>query len=137
MSEQTSPQTRHDLELHIVAKAWKDEAFKQELLSNSKAVYEREIGQKLPENFKIQVMEETSDTLYLSLPIRPQNSQELSDEALEAVAGGGILGSIAGGIVGDKVGDIVGKAINKNDTGVGSTIGSTIGSIAGGFLPGP
>ncbi|WP_414581506.1 NHLP leader peptide family RiPP precursor [Scytonema sp. PCC 10023] len=89
MSNQTSqPQSRHEFESNLIAKAWKDEAFKQELIENTKAVYERELGQQLPENLKIRVMEETSDTLYLTLPKTPQVSEELSEEALEAVAGG-------------------------------------------------
>lgn len=46
------------------------------------------MGQQLPENLTIRVLEETSDTLYLALPKSPQVTEELSDKALEAVAGG-------------------------------------------------
>lgn len=89
MSEQTAqPQSRQELESKLIAKAWQDEAFKQELISNPKAVYARELGKQLPENITIRVMEETPDTIYLALPTSPQVSEELSDEALEAVAGG-------------------------------------------------
>ena len=84
---------RQELEAELIAKAWKDEAFKQELISNPKAVYARAIGQELPKHIKIQVMEETSDTVYLVLPKNPEVSEELSDEALEAVAGGGYVAS--------------------------------------------
>jgi hypothetical protein len=41
---------RQELEAELIAKAWKDEAFKQELISNPKAVYAREIGQELPKH---------------------------------------------------------------------------------------
>lgn len=85
----TANKGRREFESELIAKAWKDEAFKQELISNPKAVYVRELGEQLPENLKIKVMEETSDTLYLALPRSPQVTEELSDEALEAVAGGG------------------------------------------------
>ena len=88
MSETHKPQSRQEFESKLIAKAWQNEAFKQELISNPKAVYERELGQQLPENLQIRVMEETSDTLYLTLPKTPQVSEELSEEALEAVAGG-------------------------------------------------
>lgn len=84
----TAKKGRREFESELIAKVWKDEAFKQELISNSKAVYARELGQQLPENLTIRVMEETSDTIYLALPTSPQVSEELSDEALEAVAGG-------------------------------------------------
>lgn len=98
MFEQTSqPQSRQEFESHLIAKAWKDEAFKQELISNPKAVYARELGQQIPDSLEIQVLEETPATLYLILPRNPtsaQVSEELSDEALEAVAGGLIVSVI-------------------------------------------
>ncbi|MEM7594391.1 MAG: NHLP leader peptide family natural product precursor, partial [Cyanobacteria bacterium P01_A01_bin.83] len=37
-------QTRRDIEARMIAKAWKDEAYKQELLANPKAVFEQEFG---------------------------------------------------------------------------------------------
>ncbi|MEH2072561.1 MAG: NHLP leader peptide family RiPP precursor [Nostoc sp.] len=80
---------RREIESDLIARAWKDEAFKQELIRNPKAVFARESGQKIPENIEIKVVEETGNTLYLVLPKSPQVSEELSDEALEAVAGGG------------------------------------------------
>ena len=80
--------TRREFETELIAKAWKDAGFKQELLSNPQAVYARELGQQIPEHIQIQVLEEDSNTLYLVLPRSPQVSEELSNEALEAVAGG-------------------------------------------------
>ena len=91
---------RRELESELIAKAWKDEAFKQELINNPKAVYTRELGQQLPENLIIRVVEETADTIYLALPRSPQVSEELSDEALEAVAGGNWHFVTSGVIVG-------------------------------------
>ncbi|MFN6487494.1 MULTISPECIES: NHLP leader peptide family RiPP precursor [unclassified Nostoc] len=84
----TANKGRREIESQLIAKAWKDETFKQELISNPKAVFARELGQELPENLKVKVLEETADTIYLALPRSPQVSEELSDEALEAVAGG-------------------------------------------------
>jgi hypothetical protein len=91
---------RREIESQLIAKAWKDETFKQELISNPKAVFARELGQELPENLKIKVLEETADTIYLALPRSPQVSEELSDEALEAVAGGNWHFVTSGVIVG-------------------------------------
>ena len=103
MTEQTFPRTRQDIEAHMIAQAWKDEAYKQELLSNSKAVIEREFGVQLPAVVNVHVMEEDSTNLYLVLPARPNLSNaELSDEQLEAVAGGigplAVAGIVAGGV---------------------------------------
>ena len=46
MSEQTSqPKTRQEFESQLIIKAWQDEAFKQELISNPKAVYGGKAGE--------------------------------------------------------------------------------------------
>ncbi|MEM7592906.1 MAG: NHLP leader peptide family RiPP precursor [Cyanobacteria bacterium P01_A01_bin.83] len=89
MSEQ---QTRKEFEANLISKAWGDESFKQELMNNPRAVYEQELGRKAPENQKIQVLEETPGTTYLVIPQKPETSEELSEEALESVAGGGGFG---------------------------------------------
>ena len=79
--------TRNELEAKLVAHAWQDEAFKQELISNPRAVLEREIGHKVSESTDIRVLEETGNTIYFVLPKKP-SIDELSEEQLEAVAGG-------------------------------------------------
>ena len=90
-TESSQPMTRADFESQLVAKAWQDENFKQELLSNPKAVFERETGKNPPEGVQVTVLEETPNHIYMVLPVKPaiENSEELSEEALEAVAGGG------------------------------------------------
>jgi hypothetical protein len=90
-NEQTSqPRSRQEIEAHLVAKTWKDESFKQQLLSNPKAVIEKEFGVQLPAELNVQIVEEDAQTLYINLPMRPDFSgTELSDRDLEAVAGGG------------------------------------------------
>ncbi|MBC6430117.1 NHLP leader peptide family natural product precursor [Nostoc sp. HG1] len=107
MSEQTSKRTRKDIEAHITAQAWRDEAYKQELFSNSKAVIEREFNVQLPAEISVQVLEENSTTIYFIVPVRPNLSQELTEEQLETVAGGGIIGDIynAGKDLGDTIYD--------------------------------
>ena len=56
-----------------------------------KAAVEQELGSRLPEGVEVRAMEESADTIYLVLPLRSADLQtgELSDEALEEVAGGG------------------------------------------------
>ncbi len=85
MSEQIN---RQQLETNIAVQAYKDESYKQKLLNNPKELYEQELGIALPENTKVQVLQENADTIYLVLPSLPQVDEELSDEALEQVAGG-------------------------------------------------
>jgi hypothetical protein len=74
--------TRKDLEIYLITRALKDEAFKQELLANPKAVVEKELGTKLPEELGINILEETEDTLYMVLPYNPYEG--ISEEELKA-----------------------------------------------------
>lgn len=70
MIEQT-PKTCKDLEAEIIAKAWEDERFRQELLSNPKEAIAKTLGVKLAENLEVRVVQETSNNLYLVLPVKP------------------------------------------------------------------
>ena len=81
--------TRKDIEAQIIAKTWLDRAYKQELLENPKAVVSREFGAEVPADITIKVIEEDAKTLYLVLPMKPP-AGELSEEQLQAVAGGGL-----------------------------------------------
>jgi hypothetical protein len=90
MSEQNFP-TRNELEAKVIAKAWQDEEFKQQLLNHPRATIIQEWGLKdIPDDVDIKVIEENSNTLYIVLPMKPitTHGQELSEEQLEAVAGG-------------------------------------------------
>lgn|SRR5690242_584609 len=81
---------RQNAYAHIQEKALKSESFRQELLSNPKAVLERELDIVLPASVTIQVYEETPTTLYIVLPPRPsvEGVRSLSDEELAEAAGG-------------------------------------------------
>jgi hypothetical protein len=74
----------------VMIRALEDESFKQELLSQPTAVIEREVGITLPESAEIRVLEQQSNMRYLVLPMQPDSLEggELSEEELEAVAGG-------------------------------------------------
>jgi Nitrile hydratase, alpha chain len=116
MSEQNSPKTRKDIEADVIDQAWKNEAYKQELLSNPKAVIEREFGVQLPDQVNVHVIEENLTNLYFVLPVCPDLSNvELSDEQLEAVAGGGPLLVAAGIAAGVFVVGMIHGAIEESN----------------------
>ena len=95
-----------DLQTNLAVRAGKDEAFRQTLLKDPKGVLEQEMAKVakemgllskdktsvgLPDSMKVVVLEQTADTIYLTIP--PSISAdagivELSDSQLEAVAGG-------------------------------------------------
>jgi hypothetical protein len=84
---------RNEFEAILIARAWKDAAFKQELIHNPKQVIERELatrqpGAKLPAELEVTVMEETDNKVFLVLPPGPDMSagRKISDEDLERAA---------------------------------------------------
>jgi len=80
---------RDDIEVPLVAKACKDEAFKKALISDPKAAIEKQFRVKVPADIRITVLQEDVNHFYLVLPPSlPPFSSELNDEELEAVAGG-------------------------------------------------
>jgi hypothetical protein len=70
----------------IIAKAWRDPAFKAELIANPAAALKAE-GIDVPAGMTVAVVENTDKQFHLVLP--PVPSGELSDEALDGVSGGG------------------------------------------------
>ena len=72
----------------LTERAIKDSTFRQKVLANPKKVLAEEYNVRPPANITVRVLEETSDTFSIVLPQREEMVQELSDEELEAVAGG-------------------------------------------------
>ena len=82
---------REQMERRLVQRSLQDEEFRQRLLENPKAAVEDELGTRLPEEVRVVAVEETADTIYLVLPFVSTDDKEageLSDQDLEAVAGG-------------------------------------------------
>ena len=82
---------RREVEQRLIQKSQEDQAFRSSLLDDPKAAIEREVGATLPTGLRIQVLEETSNTVYLVLPqatSQAGSGGELSDQELESVAGG-------------------------------------------------
>ena len=102
--------------LELAARAWADPAFKARLLAEPKAAL-AEQGIEYPPGVAVEVHESTPATVHLALP--PAPSEELSDEQLDAVAGGDCLGS-AGSIA--CVSTICGMTVGTLSTG--GTVGS-------------
>ncbi|MNR86863.1 hypothetical protein D3C72_177200 [compost metagenome] len=74
----------------LMLKAAQDEAFRDALHQAPKATLEAYLGTRFPEGFTINIVENSATELTLVLP--PKLSDELSDEALASVAGGGSKG---------------------------------------------
>ena len=69
----------------VVARAWRDPTFKAKLIADPQAVL-REAGMAVPAGAAVKVVENTGTHLHFVLPPKPVG--QLSDEALDAVAGG-------------------------------------------------
>jgi len=81
---------RKELEQRVIQKSQEDSAFRASLLADPKAAIEQELGTSLPAGVQVHVLEESSNAFYLVLPQDTQGGAEgeLSDQDLEAVAGG-------------------------------------------------
>ncbi len=81
---------RNQLQNKLIEKALKDDSFRKALVTSPKETLEAEYKMKIPEHFKIQVLEEDANTIYLVLPSQAhfEKSEELSEAELQQVAGG-------------------------------------------------
>ena len=92
MSEASGGGGRAEMERRIIQRSIEDDTFRQQLLADPKAAVEQELGTRLPEEVRVVAVEETADTIYLVLPSTSMaggEGEELSDQQLESVAGGG------------------------------------------------
>lgn len=85
--------SRREFETYLIQKAWNDEAFRQALLKNPQATFERELKALDPNGtiepgLTINVIEETAAGITMVLPMKP-DPDLLSESDLDAVAGGG------------------------------------------------
>jgi hypothetical protein len=89
---------KQEIYAQIVQKAWKDPEFKKNLIANPVETIEKEIGGKIeiPNGKTLVVLDEAetinnqpeSNKSYLVIPERNHENIELTEEELEAVAGG-------------------------------------------------
>ena len=71
----------------LFAACWKDDALKQRFLSDPHAVL-AEHGMDVPEGMNVNVVENTDNTVHVTLPPAPVEHGELSDDELANAAGG-------------------------------------------------
>lgn len=73
-----------DMRSKIIARAWKDPAFKKRLLQDPKGAL-KEMGLHV-DNTKIKVIEDTNNSFTFVLPPMPSNITHYSDEELARIA---------------------------------------------------
>ncbi|MDQ2871365.1 MAG: NHLP leader peptide family RiPP precursor [Acidobacteriota bacterium] len=80
--------TRGEIQDLLGKFAANDPKYREALMKDPKAVMEKQLNTTLPSGMKVKAVEETADTLYVVVPFVPKAGAELSDSALEMVAGG-------------------------------------------------
>jgi len=84
--------TREQLEGKLIARVWEDDEFRTKLTTNPNSAVEDLLGEALPEGMKVVIAEESDKQMTIVIPPRPElesGEKELSEDQLEAVAGGG------------------------------------------------
>ena len=71
----------------VFAACWKDEALKARFMADPKAVL-AEHGIAVPDGIDVNVVENSDNTVHITMPQAPAGDGELSDEELSNAAGG-------------------------------------------------
>jgi len=88
--------TREELEEVVIKQAWRDETFRAELMRNPKQAIETLLSTKIPDDLKVNVVQDVPNQITVVLPHFPPAMGELAESQLEAVAGGtDTIGAIA------------------------------------------
>jgi len=69
----------------MMAKVWSDPAFKQRLMTDTRAVLQEQ-GIEVPAGLEVRPVEQSQQLLCFPIPAAPSN--EISDEQLQQIAGG-------------------------------------------------
>ena len=81
----------------LFAACWKDEALKARFMNDPKAVL-AEYGMDVPDGMDVKVVENSDNTVHITMPMAPGGHHELSDEELSAAAGGNPVCPVIQGI---------------------------------------
>ena len=119
MAERMTLDSRGALQDFIANQAAESPEYRDKLLKDPKGVLASHTG-TVPDWLNVKVAEETADTIWLIAPHVP--GEELADEDLEQVAGGGYLSS-------DKTDSESGLTCSRNYGSFNSTV-----TISGGYL---
>ena len=71
----------------LFAACWKDDALKQRFMSDPGAVL-AEYGMDVPDGIDVNVVENTDNTVHITMPAPPSGGMDLSDDELSNAAGG-------------------------------------------------
>jgi hypothetical protein len=89
MSQARPGGSRAEMERRLIERSLQDESFRQRLLDDPRGAIEQELETQLRESIEVRVVQESADSIYLVLPsASPLEGGELSEDELEAVAGG-------------------------------------------------
>lgn len=116
--EQMQDYARHQAQ--FMARVWSDPQFKQRLIGDPKSVLQEQ-GVPVPEGMEIRVVENTESVFYLVLP--PSPAEQISDEQLEAVAGGSMQTAGSAATTGS-LGSLSCPVSTVGSVGTVSTLGS-------------
>ncbi|SDS83437.1 NHLP leader peptide domain-containing protein [Paenibacillaceae bacterium GAS479] len=61
------------LKVQIIQKAWKDEAFKQQLLADPKTAIKDAFGVEIPDDIQLTAVAESDKNFYFVLPPNPED----------------------------------------------------------------
>ncbi len=91
VAENSGAITEAKVREYVIGKACRDEEFRRALVADPVGTVNAEMGARLPDNLKVEVHEETHETLHLVLPA----PMELTGAELEQVAGGWVGANIS------------------------------------------
>ena len=77
----------HNALTDLFAACWKDDALKARFMADPKAVL-AERGIEMPEGIDVNVVENTDNTVHITLPVPPDGHAEMTMEDLSQAAGG-------------------------------------------------
>lgn len=103
--------TMQELQNNIAARTIKDDAFRQEFLSNPKGAIEKYSGKKLPAEVSVHAHLQSRNNVHFIVPDKKaiEAETELTDEDLDKVAGGEFF--IAAAII-TAVSGVVGASVS-------------------------
>ena len=79
---------KKELEERIILKALKDSTFREQLLNDPKGAIGQELGIALPDHLSVKIVEEKENEVYLVIPAKADQQDELTPAELESVSGG-------------------------------------------------